>query len=327
MTKRNLILIHRGPEYEKDFDEIAAKVNALDRDITVYHLPGNLRVELPMSAWQYPTLTVALMSKFRLPIRRGPILRNHAIEKLIQQDIFRKNGIPTPPALPFQFRMTLDPILFGEFVVLKPMDLEQTSKGEGVHLIRRRRLHEKRLSDFPPDHPIQRARKGYIVQKFIDTGEFPSFYRVQTFLGKAIYAWHSTLTQPRCSLTASDNEIEQTTIASQGGEKTRRLIRDHDVIEMAERVHKALPFIPMLAVDCIKEATIGKIFVLECNPGGNTWHFSSKIGEKLRMGFGDGNTNGAAKANEIARKMFIEQFGAFDIVAEQLTHATQLKAE
>lgn len=67
--------------------------------------------------------------------------------------------------------------------------------------------------------------------------------------------------------------------------------------------------------------------MLECNPGGNTWHFSSKIGEKLRLGFGDEKTNGTAKANEIARRMFIEQFGAFDIVAEQLVRATQLKAE
>lgn len=327
MTKCNLIIVHRGPEYEPDFDEIAAKVNALDKNITVYHLPASLKTELPESAWKHPSLTVALTSEFRLPIRRGPILRNVAIEKLIQQDVFRKHGIPTPPALSFRFGMTLDPILFGEFVVLKPMDLHQTSKGDGIHIIRRRRLHEKRMSDFPPDHPIQSANKGYIVQKFIDTGEYPSYYRVQTFLGKAIYAWHSTLVSPRCSLTASDQEIETTNIASQGGEKSRRLIRDPDIINMAERVHGVLPFIPMLAVDCIKDANTGKIYVLECNPGGNTWHFSSRIGEKLRLGFGDEKTNGPLKANEIARGMFKDQFGAFDIVAEQLVRAVQAKAE
>jgi hypothetical protein len=80
--------------------------------------------------------------------------------------------------------------------------------------------------------------------------------------------------------------------------------------------------IPMLAVDVIREAATGKLYVLECNPGGNTWHFSSSIGEKLRLGFGDAKTNGNEKANEIARRMFIDQFGAFDIVAQQLIAKT-----
>ena len=324
---RNLIIIHRGPEYERDFDEISSKIHALDPGINVYHLPGLLRTALPEGAWRFPTLTVSLVSKFLLEIRRGPVLRNQRIEKLMQQAIFQKNGIAVPPALPFQFGMMLDPILFGDLVILKPMDLDQTSRGDGVSLFRRRRLHQKTMADFPPGHPIHEAKTGFIVQKFIDTGEYPSFYRVQTFMGKAIYAWHSTLMEPRCSLSASDEEIERTTIASQGGEKTRRLIDDPDIIAMAERVHATLPHIPMLAVDCIRESGSGRIFVLECNPGGNTWHFSSKLGEKLRLGFGDAKTNGVPKAHEIARRMFIDQFGAFDIVAAQLVNATRMKAE
>lgn len=326
MTSRNLIIIHRGPDYQRDFDEIATKVRSLDPMINVYHLPSLLKTELPKAAWRHPTLTVSLTPEFRLPIKRGPVLRNQPIEKLIQADIFRRHTIPVPPAQPFQFGMTLDPILYGEFVILKPMDLEQTSKGDGVHLIRRRRLHNMKISDFPPNHPIHKARTGYIVQRFIDTGINPSFYRIQTFLGQAIYAWHSTLVESRCALDASDEEIERTVIASQGGEKSRRLIGDPDIIAMAERVHATLPHIPMLAVDCIREAGTGRLFVLECNPGGNTWHFSSKIGEKLRLGFGDAKTNGVNAANEIARRMFIDQFNAFDIVAERLTRATLMQA-
>ncbi len=48
---------------------------------------------------------------------------------------------------------------------------------------------------------------------------------------------------------------------------------------------------------------------------------------KLRLGFGNAEANGPALANEIARRMFIEQFGAFDIVAERLVHATRTQAE
>ena len=202
------------------------------------------------------------------------------------------------------------------------MDLAQTSKGEGVHLMRRRRLHGKQMSDFPPDHPLRQARTGYLVQRFVDTGEYPSYYRIQTFLGKAIYAWHSSLVEPRCPLDASDEAIESTVIATQGGAKSRKLVSDPDLIAMAERVHAALPHVPMLAVDCIREAKTGKIYVLECNAGGNTWHFSSEIGEKLRHGFGNAEVNGPERASEIARQMFIAQFGAFDIVARQLVDAT-----
>lgn len=327
MTKRNLIIIHRGPEYKRDFDEIASKVFAQDRSISIYAVPSAFSGELPRTVWQQPTLTVALLQKFRIQIRRGPVLMNQAIEKLAQQEVFRKHGIPTPPAMPFRFGMTADPVLFGEFVILKPMDLAQTSKGDGVHLIRRRRLHEKKISDFPADHPLQKARSGYLVQRFVDTGEYPSFYRIQTFLGKAIYAWHSTLTIPRCPLDASDEEIEATIIASQGGEKTRKLISDPDIIALGERVHAAFPHIPMLAVDCIKDAKSGKLYILECNAGGNTWHFSSPVGEKLRLGFGNAAINGPERANEIARRMFIDQFGAFDIVARQLVSATHRLAK
>jgi hypothetical protein len=323
MVRRNLILIHRpGAGYIRDFDEISAKTHVLDPSIVIFTLPANLKADLGAQNWRYPTLTIALTSNFRLPILRGRLLKSQQVEKLAQQAVFRRNAIPTPPALPFQFGMTLDPIIFGEFVVLKPMDLEQTSQGNGVQMFRRRRLHQMRISDFPENHPIHRARQGYIVQRFVDTGENPSFFRVQTFLGKAIYAWHSTLVEPRCSLAADDADIERANIASQGGEKTRKLIDDPDIITLAEKVHGAFPHIPMLAVDIIRETATGKLYVLECNPGGNTWHFSSEIGEKLRMGFGDARTHGNEKANEIARRMFIDQFGAFDIVARRLVAAT-----
>lgn len=323
MARRNLILIHRsGKGYVRDWDEISAKAHVLDPSIVIFALPANLKTELAAQNWQYPTLIVALSSSFKLPIIRGTVLKNQQVEKLAQQTVFRKHGIPTPPALPFHFGMTLDPIIFGNFVVLKPMDLAQTSTGDGVQMFRRRRLHEMRLSDFPPSHPIHKSRQGYIVQRFVDTGEYPSFFRVQTFLGKAIYAWHSTLVEPRCSLDADDAEIETANIATQGGEKTRKLIADSDIIALAEKVHVAFPTIPMLAVDIIREAATGRLYVLECNPGGNTWHFSSRIGEKLRLGFGDAKTNGNEKANVIARQMFMDQFGAFDIVARRLVAAT-----
>lgn len=321
MTKRNLIIIHRGREYEQDFKEIAQKASALDKKITIYALSTLSSAQLPPSVWLWPTLVVAFGSKFNLQVRRGAILRNLPIEKLVQYKIFLNADIPTPPTEAFKIGMTLDPFLFGEFVLIKPMELSLTSKGIGIQLFRRRRLEQMKPNDFADDHPIHR-NQGYLVQRFVDTGPNPSFHRIETFFGKVIYSWHSTLQFPRCPLDAPDEEIERTIVASQGGEKDRALVKEPDILALAEKVGAAFPDIPLLAIDVLREESTGKLYVLECNPGGNTWHFSSKIGEKLRLGFGNAQMNGPLRAHQIARRMFMEQYGAFDIVARTLVEKT-----
>lgn len=325
MSRKNLVLIHRGARYERDFAEISRKVTALDREIAVYAVGMDAKSQLPSVVWQSPTLSVAFTGKFRQQIGRGKLLNNTQLDKLVQYDAFRKAGIPTPPTLTFKFGMMPDPLLFGEFVLLKPMDLELTSTGHGIQLFRRRRIEHLRPHHFPPDHPIH-AAQGFLVQRFVDTGLYPSFHRVETFFGKVIYSWHSTLQAPRCPLDAPDAEIERTIIATQGGEKDRKLVQEADILELAERVHAAFASIPLLAIDILREETTGKLYVLECNPGGNTWHFSSKIGEKLRLGFGNATVNGVKRAHEIARSMFIDQYGAFDIVAKVLVEKTRALA-
>lgn len=324
MSKQNLILIHRGAEYAKDFEEIAARVHALDPEISCYSCPSNMRGELPASIWRDPTLTVSLVAKFRLPIRRGPVLTNGSIDKLDQQVLFRKNGIPTPPALPFEFGMKLDPILFGEFVILKPRDLTITSTGEGVNLFRRARLERLTINDFPPSHHIRTHSKGYLVQKFIDTGERISAFRVTTFFSFPILSVSMKSNVARPSLTSPDAVLESAAVANNAvKDKMRYLHADDDMVELARKVHGLLPEVPLLGVDLLREATTGRLFVLECNAGGNTWHFSSKSGGKLRGWFGGHPRVPLDKADAKGRQMYIAQYGAFDVVARVLVEKTR----
>jgi hypothetical protein len=51
MTKRNLIIIRRGREYEQDFKEIAQKAFALDKNITIYTLSTLSSAQPPPSMW------------------------------------------------------------------------------------------------------------------------------------------------------------------------------------------------------------------------------------------------------------------------------------
>lgn len=311
MPKRNIIIIHRGPEYQDDFDEIGARVNALDRNITVYHLPNTLKAELPDSAWQHPTLTVSLAPEFRIPIRRGPVLRNHPIEKLAQQDVFRKHGIATPPALAFQPGMKLDPLLFGDFVMLKPIDLSLTSNGQGLLVFRRKRLETLRLSDLPATHPL-RGPDGFIVQRFVNTGPSPYSFRATTFLGEVLSLERFTSTARCPPLTADDAAIEAANYSTKG---SRRYVveRDADVEDFARRVAAAFESVPLLGVDVLRDEG-GKLHVIEVNAGGNTWHYSSSMYKLHRW------------QNPGYYKNMREQFGAFGIAARRLVEEARSRA-
>ena len=320
MIRRNLVLIHRGPDYARDFTEIARKVAVRDPEVAVFHLPVTLKTELPAAAWERPTLTVALSRDFVMPIRRGLILRNQPIGKLAQQEIFRRAGIPTPEALPFRFGMRLDPAIFGDFVVIKPLDLGATSHGV-VRLFRRARLETMRAEQLAPEDPLRRHEGAHMVQRFVATGRRPRAIRVQTLLGRALYCYEMEILAEQPPLSGADDALDRFIVASNAAERSRTLVDDTAAIRLAEATHGALPDIPILGIDMIREEGTGKLFVLECNAGGNTWHFTSEIGSGVRQYLGRFAPD-AAQRDALGRRMLIEQFGAFDIAAEVLVGKT-----
>lgn len=310
MTRRNLILIHRGPEYENDFYEIANKVFALDDDITIYIAHAGSRDQLPYQAWSNPTLVVALNHTFSLTIKRGTILRNRPISKLLQAKALQEADIPTPPVLPVQFGMRLDPNLFGEFVMIKPMNLRLTSSGKGIQVFRRERFEQLKITDFPADHLIHKDREGYLVQKFVNTGRHASTFRVSTFLGRVMYAmkYHSREASP--DLSEADSVIENGNF-TQKGDRENLLDSSPEPIALARRVAEAFNDIPLLAIDIIMEEGSNRMYVLEINAGGNTWHFSSKMWAQRR-----------ASNPELIADMKL-QYSAFDSAAQALVEKTR----
>ncbi len=310
MTRRNLILIHRGPEYENDFEEIANKVFALDKDITTYIAPAGSDDQLPNEAWSRPTLVVALLPVFDLKIMRGTILRNRPISKILQAKALQEADIPTPPVLPLQFGMRLDPILFGEFVMIKPMSLGLTSSGKGIQVFRRKRIELLKFSDFPADHLIRKDREGYLVQKFINTGSHASTYRISTFLGRVMYAMKYRSLDVSPDLSEADSVIENGNF-TQKGNRENLLDSSPEPIALAKRVAGAFSDIPLLAIDIIIEENSNRIYVIEINAGGNSWHFSSKMWAERR-----------AKNPELIRQMKL-QYSAFDSAAKVLVEKTR----
>ena len=327
MPERNLIIIHRGSEYVRDFAEIAEKISAVDPAISVFSIgPKTARV-MPDDAWSRPTFTVALLSNFKADIRRGPILKNRQIHKPGQYRAFVEAGLPTPPTVHFVPGIKLDPILFGEYVVIKPINPNLGSYGRGIQLFRRIRLETMRRSDFPRDHLIHRDRDGYLVQRFIDTGPLLPLYRVTTLFGVPLFCWLEKEKVPLPPSGSADADIEARRIVSNTGDfRDRYPFAEQDILDLSVRVGKALPDIPLLGMDIIREEKSGKPYVLECNPGGNTWHFSSKLTTGVRRRMGGVTVVGEKKAEVLGRQMLIDQFGAWDRAAEVLVEKTRALA-
>jgi hypothetical protein len=319
MPRRNLILIHRGPEYRQDFEEICAKLRLLEPEAVTFRIDYRVAAPLPPDTWRHPTLTVAFTSDFRTRIVRGPVLRNIPIDKLTQARILQSAAVPTPPTQRLQIGAKLDPILFGDFVVIKPLSLELGSLGRGVQLFRRRKLESMSIKDFPRGHLIHKDPSGFLVQRFVDSGDFVSYNRVLTLFGEPMYSYISRARKPRGSLEVPDEVLERRPITNNAtGFRERRLAFEDDALELARRVHDAFPDVPLLGTDIVREERSGKVFAIECNAGGNTWHFSSRLNEPLRKIMGQASLVGEKKALETARQMHIDQFNAFDRAAEVL---------
>lgn len=312
MTRCSLVIIHRGPEYRRDFDEIAVKVRALDPAVEVYHCAASEAAGIPARAWRHPALTIALLAQFRVPVPRGRIFKNQSIQKLIQQKMLRDKGIPTPPALPFAFGMKLDPVLFGAFVILKPVNLRQTSRGDGIRVMRRKRAEQLLPSDFPRLGLLPGNLSAYIVQKFNSTGEYPTSFRITTFLGAVITSEKIVSKIASPPLSSADEVIESASFISKG-QRDLLLVKDDDVLDLAVRAAKCFPSIPLLGIDIIRDVN-NRLQVLEVNAGGNTWHYSSKATEENRRR--DPGYYAGMKT----------QFGAFDIVARRMCEEVRWQA-
>jgi hypothetical protein len=156
-----------------------------------------------------------------------------------------------------------------------------------------------------------------MVQQYIDTGADLTGYRVLTFFGEPLCAHFTRSRAARVEPSAPDAMIEAAVVAIQAGaDRERILMEEPDVLALARRAHAALPEIPLKGCDIIREAATGRLYVLELNSGGNTWHFSSTFAEGIRRYQGP----------EFVRRQRL-QFDAMRTAARVLVARTRSEAE
>ncbi|MDR3498103.1 MAG: hypothetical protein P4L72_02620 [Parvibaculum sp.] len=311
---RNLILVHHpAAQGRRDFEEIGEKIRALAPEIEVAVVPiaGGEGANLPSGFWNRPTLTVSFLQLEDFRPVRGLIYMGRRIAKMEQLRKFSRAGIAVPPTVDYQFGRSLAPSFWGEHVVVKPTAPGSMSNGRFTYLLRTESVAQLAPRLFPADHPIRKSP--ILVQKFIDTGEYPESYRVLTLFGEPLYCMTFRQQRPRAPLSASDEELLAAPIASNAGDDyLHELVEDTEVLDFARRAAAAMPAIPLQGLDIIREAGTGKLFVLENNSGGNTWHFSSQISQ--------------TGLQRIPREQRIAQFGAWDIAAKVLAERTLREA-
>jgi hypothetical protein len=201
------------------------------------------------------------------------------------------------------------------------MDLKLTSQGIGVRLFRRKTLEALAPAWFS----AIMGPGNYIVQKYIDTGAQMKWFRVCSFLGFPLYSFYAISKTVRPSLGSSDETLFNAVIASNfTTDQHMQMYAPQDVMHLARKVHSAFPDVPLLGMDILVEERTGRLFVLECNAGGNTWHFSSSVAREWREVHGSQVDHPRhLTPEERGRFLLIDQFGAFDVAAFALAKAVR----
>ena len=302
-VERHLVLVHQPRAQDRnDFEEIAALVRRKAPDIEVF-IASN---ETPSSvtrrqAAKRPSLVFSPVYLRYFEPSRGKVYSGQLLTKQQQMARFVAAGLPVPPFW-FGSGGRPAPDTFGEFVLVKSA-LLGASRGKNIVLMRTAAAMAAlpRLGDV-------------FLQRFIDTGTYPSYYRVYTIFGRPVAAHKNTSTVARSAHDATDDALENSIVqARRDTGQTKTFCHEQDVLELAAQVWKALPEVPFHGCDIIREEATGKLYVLEINPGGNTWVFSRE--------------NTASVIAELGGADLKQQFNAFETIADALIERTRLEAE
>ena len=306
--KKGLILVFRLESLD-DFRNIARRVYKLDPSIQVVGFADRIDPKgIPPGFFNLPHLVIYLCNP---PpddyAHSSPKLAVRAMGKIEEYEHFKMHSIPCLPIERFEWGMTLDPKVYSDWVVLKPANIQST--GKDVNMVPTKVISELKLSDFPEDHLIH--QDSYLVQKLLKTGENPNTYRATVFMGAILSSGFARMIYPYPAESSGLSTLLSTTVATNFlSHRTRHFVKDIEANNLALKVAEAFPNNPLLAIDILRDEDTNKLYVLETNRGGNTWHFSSAISRNY-PGYDDA-----------ARKAAILQYNAWDRAAEALVKKT-----
>ncbi|MDF2995270.1 MAG: hypothetical protein K0R27_907 [Xanthobacteraceae bacterium] len=322
--RRFLVLVQtEGSQSLQDFFEIKQLVEAKAPDIRVVvvsnrsHSVATLRALPPL-----PTLIVSpyQLNKGFTP-DRGVIHAGQLITKDVQQALLEKAKIPVPPSVVLAPGVQLDSAVFGDLVIVKPLEPAKTSHGDWIQLRRTTDVTYEPPETLPAHHPARLAPM--LAQRFIDTGPKATSHRVLTLYGEPLYALRVASKVAMPDLAGSDDELRQASAASNGDLRTVEFFEDEAIFDLARRVHAVAPDVPLKGVDVLRDVRDGSLWVIEFNPGGNTWGFSTRSGARTRRRMQTEFPEDHPDAEAAGRRNYIKHLDGFRRAADVLIEQTR----
>jgi len=319
-VERHLILVHTpGDQDVRDFEDIGRRVAEVAPAIEVFIARNDLPCSvLRRQAAKRPTLIFSPGQLLQFRPVRGKLYAGSPIPKLEQVARFKAAGVPTPESAEITPDLVLPEAVFGSHVIVKPGH-SLAWGGMDMTLMRREAVRFQPRESYPTNHP---GRHGPMyAQRFINTGPLVNHYRVLALFGEPLLAFKTTSQVERPPLDVPDDVLATIPIKatrSSGRPIRREFFQDADILALAKRVYLALPEIPLHAIDIVKDADTGELFVLEANPGGNTWIFSKRSGSGVSM---------VTLMKALGVEQLADQFDAFATAAKVLAQRTHAEAE
>jgi hypothetical protein len=318
-ARRHLILAYRpGWQSVEDLNEIAGHVRDIDPTIRTFIVPNTSpNAVTRRQAAERPTLvySAGIIPTFR-PLR-GKVYQGNPMPKAAEVSLMASRGVPVPRTALLTPDLMLDPAEWGEFVVVKPTDMSTSSQGHGFTLMRTHRVRYRLPHEYPEGHPGRRGPM--LVQQYVHDRGHVAMSRVLTLFGEPLYLRKHRTRRPVVDLTATDEVLESTPIAHQSYDEDPET--DHffaapeDELALARSVYQAIPEIPQQGIDIIRDGDTNKLYVLEINSRGNTWHFSSSFLAHRRV------KEGAQRQRDLRN-----QFDAFRTAARAFVAKTNAEA-
>ena len=224
-----------------------------------------------------PTVVVSMEPILKFKPEWATIWTQVPCDKAWECEQLERAGLPAPKWRAIQEGKTPDLSGFDDFVVTKPA---RSACGALVGIMRRNRVRWRpsEISKFKWQSNV------VLVQEYIHTGPWPISYRVGQIFGEPIYAWRCVADRSRKSFDGTKRNshfFAGRTIVSSGKGCTFDMKVPNDVFELARLTHEAFPTVPILGVDIIRDHDSGRLYVIEANSMGDTFHLTSDTGRKI----------------------------------------------
>ncbi len=300
----NVLLVNHYPEHQHEIlSQVIEELKRLNGGHR-YRLVYDLKPKLKHFLWTLgqPTRVVSLYQIRAFRPKWAVVWTQKTLTKSQEYEILDQAGIATPRWAKLTSNHKPDLSTFEDYVVVKP------DWGCCGALIRVRSKSAVGWEKLPKlERTSSRISEALIVQDYVHTGPWPVSYRVGTVFGEPIYAWRITGDKSRPPFQERTRNARffngRSIVAS-----TKRSSFDteipEDVIHFAKKVHTAFPSIPLLGTDVIRDADTGKLYAIDMNTNGNTFHLTSDTGKNIAKDFGLDLQAQFGGAKAIARGIF-----------------------